>query len=325
MPTKTVFVLGAGASVPYNFPSGNQLVSNIIRSISPTHSRGGIDQFPNKPLADLLLNEFNRNELADFRNALLNSQSYSIDAFLNFRREFIEIGKMCIVWHLMHAEFNAMTGQKLTGDWYQFFWNQINSFKKEKYSFSIYTFNYDRSLDFFLKRSAENYFGFEGVKLDQYLSSIPIYHLHGKLGNMRFGDINSVSSINQLRDAAENIKIIFEVGELGMFNSFQEEVKECKNIVFLGFGYHPDNMVRLGMNSIIFPKQYEIPKIYASCFNLEQTQVDTLLTDYVRSLYAKNNSLLDQYKIVSRLKIGQKDHEIEQFLKSNFPFKQLFH
>jgi len=51
MPTKTIFVLGAGASAPYKFPSGEQLVADIISSISPTQIQYGEDLFNGKPLA----------------------------------------------------------------------------------------------------------------------------------------------------------------------------------------------------------------------------------------------------------------------------------
>lgn len=324
MPTKTVFVLGAGASIPYGFPSGSQLVEQIIESISPSFYRGGEEYYTKKPLADLLVKEFSSKELINFRETLNASQTYSIDAFLNYRREFIDIGKMAIVWHLLEAEYKALKGKKMKGDWYQFFWNQINSHKEDLYSFSFYTFNYDRSLEYFLRTSAANLYGYKGVDLNNYLAKIPINHLHGTLGNMKFGHKSSIVTAGELSTAADNIKIIFEVDEMTMFEQFQDEVRKCDNIVFLGFGFHPDNIKRIGFPRIKFFPKRSMPKIFSSAYGLKEVELYSKLIKHLHITYNVNFQREVDEHIHDLVEVGSETDANLEFLRKHFPFEELF-
>ena len=64
MLTKTVIIIGAGASTPYGFPSGFQLVENIIDSLSPTYTQNGKEIFQDKVLANTLLTGFSVEHLS---------------------------------------------------------------------------------------------------------------------------------------------------------------------------------------------------------------------------------------------------------------------
>jgi hypothetical protein len=68
----TVFILGAGASIPYNYPSGKTLVGVIITELLNTQT---LYQLCSKL-------EFRESEIKEFANALKFSGDYSIDAFL---------------------------------------------------------------------------------------------------------------------------------------------------------------------------------------------------------------------------------------------------
>ena len=98
----TVFVLGAGASMPYGFPSGKQLVEHISEATRqkttslppiPDDSRYLISR---EAIQAILVNNFGKLESEKFGNALYLSNQYSIDAFLEHRTEFAEIGKLAI-------------------------------------------------------------------------------------------------------------------------------------------------------------------------------------------------------------------------------------
>jgi hypothetical protein len=92
----TVFVLGAGASEPYGFPLGIELVdliaTRILSGLAPVEVRQfqalGHDLAP----------------LKEFATALKAARPYSIDAFLETRGTFRDIGEATIAQWLLQAE-----------------------------------------------------------------------------------------------------------------------------------------------------------------------------------------------------------------------------
>jgi hypothetical protein len=50
--TQTLFIIGAGASVPYGFPTGGKLLSDAKSRRTPALSSGRVWSFPGGPLVD---------------------------------------------------------------------------------------------------------------------------------------------------------------------------------------------------------------------------------------------------------------------------------
>jgi len=91
---KTVLVLGAGASVPFGFPTGQGLKDQVCAQTL---------QYPEKiQLLETL--GFDKNKIARFRTALENSGRSSVDAFLEYREDFLDIGKTAISATLLPFE-----------------------------------------------------------------------------------------------------------------------------------------------------------------------------------------------------------------------------
>jgi hypothetical protein len=93
---KTVFVPGAGASAPYGFPLGGTLVEQIYRQLetsSPILIRVHEMGYP-------------INALQKFRDELGES-ARGIDAFLEKRQDYLEIGKACIAAALIPLKTRA--------------------------------------------------------------------------------------------------------------------------------------------------------------------------------------------------------------------------
>jgi len=321
MSTKTVFILGAGASIPYGFPSGQELVKSIIKSLYTIRSQSG-DVF-NHPLPRILLGVYPAQFIIEFRDDLKGSQSLSIDAFLNSRKKYRDIGKMCIAYHLLQKEAECLKDDKLTGDWYQHFWSKIYPFDPGRYSFSFYTFNYDRSLRYFLHGASQK-MSETSEKHIKTLKSIPIYHLHGDLGMANFGEIEAASTFSGLRNISENLKIIFEVDDMTVFKQLQEEMKYAENIVFLGFGYHPDNMKRMGFPRLKFFPSHHFPNIYASAYGLTKVEVQSDLLNDLGILYNVNLRRPSELISDQLVRTGFITHGNLDFLREHFPFEKLF-
>ena len=79
----TVLVLGAGTSIPYGYPSGVGLVKDIIQHISNTDWRELFSAYG-----------VSVSEMESLKSELYLSQKLSIDAFLEYRPEFLRIRKI---------------------------------------------------------------------------------------------------------------------------------------------------------------------------------------------------------------------------------------
>ena len=175
----TVLILGAGASTPFGFPSGEELVSRILEYLEGGH-----------PARDVLSHAIRALEpsrtIDEFHEALFYSGRMSIDAFLEHNSQFLEVGKMAIASVLVPLE-NERTLFSASSNWYKLLFKYLNTrfdeFAENK--LSILTYNYDRSLEQFLLTALR--YAYQGMK-DEYvhcwdqLSRIPIVHLHGSLG-----------------------------------------------------------------------------------------------------------------------------------------------
>src|SRR5262245_43457196 len=92
---RTVFVVGAGASVPYGYPTGRDLVTEVLTSLAGTHN--------NRAFLESEC-EFTRHELNRFRDELLRSGKNSVDAFLEHRPDHLNVGKAAIANVLIQKE-----------------------------------------------------------------------------------------------------------------------------------------------------------------------------------------------------------------------------
>ena len=136
----TVLVLGAGASVPYGFPSA----ADLKRIICDT-----FDIQTNLHAAQFLAERYDY-EVAQFvlfREAFRKSGKTSVDEFLEHRKEFVDVGKLAIAYCLIPFEneeklFDYDAGRG--GNWYEYLFNKLNAPFEEfgRNRVSVVTFNY---------------------------------------------------------------------------------------------------------------------------------------------------------------------------------------
>jgi hypothetical protein len=243
---RTTFVLGAGASVPFGFPTGLQLSKRMVDGL-----RTGEDVFTTLKQCC----SFSDEEIAKFRTAFFYSGKNSVDAFLEHRTEFMEIGKAAMAAVLIKFE----VGDDLfryENNWLRYLYDRMNTDYKDyaKNKLSIITFNYDRTVEAFFDTSLGNtYANLNDSQHINALSVVPVIHLHGRLGNLSYQGPHSRSFSPLINDqtmklATENIKIIHEVTQ--DFSRAKKLLMEAQQIFFLGFGYNPKNMERLDVKSI---------------------------------------------------------------------------
>ncbi|MBW1814117.1 MAG: hypothetical protein JRJ39_10750 [Deltaproteobacteria bacterium] len=282
---QTVFILGAGASMPYDYPSGQKLVDEIKKDLLAEGS-----------LFKLCVRlNFNKSQIRDFAQKLKYSDPKSINAFLERQDDiiFIDLGKVLITLALIEKEIEDNLFSPGNEKWYQDVVDKIKPSSLSEFNnsddhgnkiVSFLTFNYDRSFDHYLYQSIKNsYPELEDYrKCAEIVNSIPIIHLHGQIGKLPWQTNDSTGrpytkdfdSLKFIKDSlsprnpyhesdlaskrhdilniSEQIKIIHEK-KLDSDIELQKAHKlldKANNIYFLGFGYNDDNLRRLKISEI---------------------------------------------------------------------------
>jgi hypothetical protein len=244
----TVLILGAGASNPYGYPLGAQLVDSIVGLTG----RGG-------GLLEVLSGEANVDQ---FHSRLRGSDVESIDDFLESNPAFAAVGKLCIaagltVWG---PGFNHTTNSST--HWYRYLWGRLHEGASTTEQFRlnrlrIVTYNYDRSLERYLAGVLANAFPDlaerDAAAAATFLGEVlPIVHLHGSLGDSddiarATEDRRPLIALDFFRRAATGIRIVHEDQPSEEYALTHRWLGEAQAVYLLGFGYHPTNVRRLDL------------------------------------------------------------------------------
>ncbi len=304
---KTVFVLGAGASCPYGYPSGTRLRELICLDVGFMYyyneylGRNKIDQ------AEVMKRDIQR-----FKEAFAKSHIKSIDMFIANNPKLAPIGKYIIAFEVFRAEGQSCFGEDakqrqekreqsrssgqarsyisgtadfIGGDWYSYLYNRLiegligrdvpPDFPDNKSAFI--TFNYDRSLEYFLYESLRN--SSTEVLEDnivQSLRKLKILHVYGQIAPLKWQDseqgVDYRPQISEslLQKTAANIKTIYEQKESPDINEALRLLSQAGQIFFLGFGFAPENMGVLGLPEVMPPSNC---RVYATAFGLNRVEV----------------------------------------------------
>ena len=265
----TVFVLGAGVSMSYGFPSGSRLVKEICGATGISFEDNQPGLLTKGEITKVFHDVFGEIKTEEFGKALNLSQRYSIDAFLERRPEFIDIGKWAIALFILRQEISANLFSFETQDrgCYRYLFEKLDadwdSYSDNKVSFI--TFNYDRSLEQFLFTKIQNTYGKTESECVDKLKRFPIIHVHGSIGKLPILDKDGISygaDIDRYKEkssvangaasrAAKQIKVIPENQTTSEdFEEAYRLLSDAEHIYFLGFGYHADNMLRLGIDQL---------------------------------------------------------------------------
>jgi hypothetical protein len=241
----TVLILGAGASQPYGFPIGRDLLNQIC--VTPLHDEKFRD----------LLEECGAEveQVEEFIDGLKHSGYGSVDAYLETKPQYANVGKLLISFHLIPCE----NGQLLfpphqnRGSWYEYLLNKLEpgSQQFQDNQLRILTFNYDRSLEHYLYTVFKYRHGKKDEIAAELLAQIPIIHLHGSLGSYPVdqpGGREYVRTLDghSLKVAAQSIRIVSDTEDsFEYFSTAVRWLNHAERIYFLGFGYNRESIRRL--------------------------------------------------------------------------------
>lgn len=176
-----VFILGAGSSIPFGYPSGPRLVELILDSLNPNYffkfnyknKRSGASIFDEHQIQQnftdysiYIKHGFSPQLIEDFEIALRNSNKDSIDSFILERTEFYDIGKFAIANCILKCEIPTEF-YYVEKNWLNYLWNKIgltrNRFNSSNISFI--TFNYDRVLEYYFYSSLKYSFKLSDLEI----------------------------------------------------------------------------------------------------------------------------------------------------------------
>ena len=169
-----VFILGAGASVPYGYPIGSQLRDDIClnfkKDMTGHKESSGGDYGPLKDLIQLV---------DDFVERFQNSRIRSIDKWLSLNEGYKDIGKLAIVNAIVKRENRRQLmfeGRDKSFDWFSVLFNEMMVGVAMPHHFSyrevcFITFNYDRVFEHLFFESFRN--TFPSISLEEMNTNTP--------------------------------------------------------------------------------------------------------------------------------------------------------
>jgi len=265
----TVFVLGAGASAPYGFPLGIDLVDQIWAEILLTGANFPKISTRLQPLIDPQLKErllagHSKDHVERFANALRGMRPYSIDTFLETRPEFLDVGKAAIADVLLRAEAAAdQTEPPVNLDWYRYLLNtvflrkNVENFQTQVRQLRVVTFNFDRSLERALWNGVRFGFGLDENQAAELVKELRIHHVHGRLGKPNWLYPGSADAtkygatggdlLTATPKAVAFIRVVHEDGPESDLEKAREALKGASTVYFIGFGFDERNVQKLDM------------------------------------------------------------------------------
>ncbi len=242
----TTFILGAGASQPYGYPTGDKLLQDMMQNAF------GLREF-------LVQLGVEQDVVEDFLESLVWCGLDSIDAYLSRVERHMEVGRLALAHQMLNYDSSAVN---FSQDWLGYVWRRLIEGVRRPEEFSgnclnIVTFNYDTVVERFLTNALKYTFDLTLDKAVNLSKAVSIVHVYGQLptnwvGLKRIGPV--APSIASVREAAEGIIVLHE----GKDDS--DELKVARGMLegsevklFLGFGFLEDNLRRLRLGDWLRP------------------------------------------------------------------------
>lgn len=275
--TRTLFIIGAGASAELNFPTGTELLFHISQKLNfELDSLGNVRGDQRLWSAVERRCQERSGNIQDYLDAAAEIRSglnlaQSIDNYVHTHANkpiFADLAKLSIALFILAAEetvirnvpqkpLKAVTSKN--DYWLSVFSRHHFAGYKATDLDSLFenvafiSFNYDRCIERNLRICVANYFGLEDERAIEICSKIRIFYPYGSVGRLHpDGGTNSLQfgasiSPDSLINAANSIRTFTEgVSDPDLSRKLPEILDWAKHIVFLGFGFIDLNMRLLG-------------------------------------------------------------------------------
>jgi hypothetical protein len=303
--SRTVFIIGAGASEEVGLPIGKELTTKIAQLVDLHVDVTGITR-GDWQIYEILKREVNAHPEIWADNKLLVSARHiseamematSIDTFLesfSTDQERIFVAKLGIAKAIITAEQASKFASRdnkpfrlrsVADTWYvslaQLLFSGVPAATPEVafHNVSFIVFNYDRCIQVFLARALQSYFQIEEGRASDILRNVTFLHPYGNLGGVFPGDKSQVpygTERYDLLQLAGGINTFSEsVKDPAIIDAAREQVMKAETLVFLGFAFHDQNMALMSTVDMGTATK----RVLATTFGLSASD-----TDIVRNL-----------------------------------------
>lgn len=280
---KTVLIVGAGASEEFGFPLGAALLRDVADRVDISYEfnrlkRGDhivADALRNALSASTNVEQFNNHLHSAWQLVKSSKQAISIDNVLDALEDenASRVGKFGIVRSILVSEESSSLSKwidhfpkqieidKFSHTWLGIFANSLTEGRKKSEINSIFNnitiinFNYDRIIEHYLPYAIANYYGLSPAEIREVMPLLPIFRPYGKAGTLPWeGKEGPVPfghcSAHDIEVAAGQILTFTEqVENQNLVSGIKNAIKEADRIVFIGFGYHRQNLAMLSSPS----------------------------------------------------------------------------
>ena len=257
----TTFIFGAGVSIPFELPSGEQLLKLIVaqKKWFPLKQKVSISQSYIEML-HLCDQKPGSSHTKQFYHSIARSPTGSIDQFLNDNPKFEEIGKIAIAYEILrlehehHSCVSDIWWKKNDQNVFRHIWNSLPGKDRfeELSKHRFITFNYDRMFEHFVFDALVHGLGKDPDDAIQKIKGLDIIHVYGSLGEYSqfcFGqkfNIDSKSLIvrnaDAVKKASQSIKLMKDArADIEVEKRMSEALNSHGRVIFLGFGYDDTN------------------------------------------------------------------------------------
>jgi hypothetical protein len=326
--SKTVFIVGAGASCEAGLPSGEALKSEIAARLNIRYGDYGDSlESGDIRIIEALKEASRRNGTGGNINIYLPdcwrisdvvpTASISIDNFIDAHRgnKSIELcGKLGIVKSILDAEHKSKLAgtpddperfllKGLAGSWYLSFLQMLtegvsrDDIKSISDNVSIITFNYDRCIERFLVQGIADYYAVEASAAQDVVKAIPIYHPYGSLGPLPWQSQQGFTPFGSQRVDLNNVAAGIKTFTEGMddddeLTAMRSLIANADTVVFLGFAFHPLNMELLTSHG-----NSAVTRVFATSLGLSKSDETVISEDILRFLGKDDLSYMEQMQL----------------------------
>ncbi|WP_441229415.1 hypothetical protein AB7828_03555 [Tardiphaga sp. 215_C5_N2_1] len=320
---RTVLVIGAGAGVEYDMPLGSALVTSTAKDVRFRFDpmRGGNEPISgNYDLYRVLYRRYkdDRDQLNKYTvagNALASvlSSAVSIDDALyqlSETPEAVTLGKMSIVRLILKAEADStirLSERYAKPDdtagrdgWIeQIFSMAISGVKQSEIELAFdkvtfVNFNYDRCVEHYIYWALQR-IGIEELRAADIVRSLKIIRPYGGIGSVLQNDADFVKygGETDLFNAISRIRTYTESDAIHDGSALEQEILSAHMVMFLGFGFHAQNMELLRV-----PKS-DYRHVMATVKKVDPNNRQAISSDIVKNLRCQDTARVELFDMTA--------------------------
>jgi len=281
----TVFILGAGSSVPYGYPTADKLRHDIITSFKDRYK----EFLEELKLLDVSTVNNKVNKVRDFIHLFKESGTKSIDLYLSRNENLLDVGKNVLTLQMLFYERDSKFNEDMDNpkfDWYSDLFTEITNYiispndlkMIKRNNISFITFNYDRSLEHYLHKSLK--YSFSECKereIKDAIENFNFIHVYGKIADLNWEDselkfqYKDKAFVDYFEALSKNIRVIYD-DRNKQAEEIQNEIYQANRIFFLGFGFAEENLDAIEFKGSLKPGH----SIFATTLGFTPNEVEKI-------------------------------------------------